>query len=399
MKKSKKLFYTFVLTLCCSIFLVQVKSSSYAEEVDLNDLSQGWEITEFESNIPGLDPEKIFVPLISQDQQEYGLRVNVGNPGKSSATAERKIPVKAGKTYHIKLYYGIAAKLGTRPGPIVGSIDFNGNTISKTDTDPALQDEIYEENYTAPSDGFYTITMHWECPVGSNIYLKVSAPFKDNFDWGVREYGQPVTIHYLDDQNNKLQDDVITSGMVGEGYQIEQPTFDGYTFTTIEGQTDNLISDQPQELTVRYTKIKTPIKGADVTVNYIDTSGKEISNPIVLDGNIGEHYTATQLVIEGYTFKEVKGSTTGTFTNQTQSVTYIYTKNDDSNLAIPEKPATPDKELSQNKLTTQSGAKLAEVVQQKLPTTDEAKTNLVTVGAIFILASMLLLLNKMRLEK
>uniref|UniRef100_UPI00163BD9F5 MucBP domain-containing protein n=1 Tax=Enterococcus faecalis TaxID=1351 RepID=UPI00163BD9F5 len=30
--------------------------------------------------------------------------------------------------------------------------------------------------------------------------------------------------------------------------------------------------------------------------------------------------------VDGYTFKEVQGSVTGTFTDQAQTVTYVYTK-------------------------------------------------------------------------
>ncbi|MGL5897113.1 MAG: MucBP domain-containing protein, partial [Lactococcus lactis] len=44
-------------------------------------------------------------------------------------------------------------------------------------------------------------------------------------------------------------------------------------------------------------------------------------------GNVGDDYTTEQKDIDGYTFKEVQGSATGTFTDQAQTVTYVYTKN------------------------------------------------------------------------
>ena len=44
-------------------------------------------------------------------------------------------------------------------------------------------------------------------------------------------------------------------------------------------------------------------------------------------GNIGETYNTEQKTIEGYTFKEVQGNTTGQFTDQVQTVNYVYTKN------------------------------------------------------------------------
>ncbi|WP_276405023.1 MucBP domain-containing protein, partial [Lactococcus garvieae] len=48
--------------------------------------------------------------------------------------------------------------------------------------------------------------------------------------------------------------------------------------------------------------------------------------PETLSGNVGEAYTSTQKTVSGYTFKEVQGSATGTFTDSPQTVTYVYTK-------------------------------------------------------------------------
>ena len=43
---------------------------------------------------------------------------------------------------------------------------------------------------------------------------------------------------------------------------------------------------------------------------------------------MGEAYTSTQKTVSGYTFKEVQGSATGTFTDSPQTVTYVYTKDE-----------------------------------------------------------------------
>ncbi|MGC2990820.1 MucBP domain-containing protein, partial [Enterococcus faecalis] len=70
---------------------------------------------------------------------------------------------------------------------------------------------------------------------------------------------------------------------------------------------------------------------ADVTVNYIDTDGNELKPSQKISGNIGESFDATtpdyRLEIEGYTLKEVRGNPTGKFTDQPQTVTYVYVKN------------------------------------------------------------------------
>ncbi|MGM0303907.1 hypothetical protein IGI66_003572 [Enterococcus sp. AZ048] len=66
-----------------------------------------------------------------------------------------------------------------------------------------------------------------------------------------------------------------------------------------------------------------------VKVKYVDTAGTPIAgvSEETLTGDIGEAYTTEQKVIDGYTFKEVQGSPTGVFSDQPQTVTYVYSKN------------------------------------------------------------------------
>lgn len=71
-----------------------------------------------------------------------------------------------------------------------------------------------------------------------------------------------------------------------------------------------------------------PVAGKDVTVKYEDESGKSIADEETLQGNTGEEYNSIQKDIDGYTFKEVKDDNpSGKFTDQAQTVIYIYTKN------------------------------------------------------------------------
>nr|WP_281346954.1 MucBP domain-containing protein [Weissella coleopterorum] len=87
--------------------------------------------------------------------------------------------------------------------------------------------------------------------------------------------------------------------------------------------------------------MKNPVKAADVTAKYVDENGKEIAKSEVQSGNIGDKYKTEQKKIAGYTFKEVQGNATGDFTEQAQTVTYVYQKND-NNSGEPAQPGTPD---------------------------------------------------------
>ena len=83
---------------------------------------------------------------------------------------------------------------------------------------------------------------------------------------------------------------------------------------------------QPQTVTYVYTK--NPAVVGDVTAEYVDTTGHSISDKVVQSGNVGDAYKTEQKSIDGYTFKEVQGNPTGEFTDQPQTVTYVYTKDD-----------------------------------------------------------------------
>ena len=72
--------------------------------------------------------------------------------------------------------------------------------------------------------------------------------------------------------------------------------------------------------------IELPDDKQSVTAHYVDTEGNAISDDVVKTGNIGDTYSTEQKTIPGYTFKEVQGSASGQFTDQEQTVTYVYTK-------------------------------------------------------------------------
>ncbi|WP_339000937.1 MucBP domain-containing protein (plasmid) [Lactococcus garvieae] len=139
-----------------------------------------------------------------------------------------------------------------------------------------------------------------------------------------KQSGKDVIAKYVDIEGNKISNDVVKFGAIGENYITEQKDIDGYTFKEVKGDTTGKFTDKAQSVTYVYTK--DPVAGADVTAHYQDIDGNKIADDVVKSGNIGEDYTTEQKDIDGYTFKEVKGDTTGKFTDKAQSVTYVYTK-------------------------------------------------------------------------
>ncbi|MDH6365908.1 MULTISPECIES: MucBP domain-containing protein [unclassified Breznakia] len=54
--------------------------------------------------------------------------------------------------------------------------------------------------------------------------------------------------------------------------------------------------------------------------------GDVIAKEDMLQGNIGEGYTTSQKQINGYTYKEIIGNQSGTFSDQKLTIIYVYTK-------------------------------------------------------------------------
>ncbi|MGL4481886.1 MAG: MucBP domain-containing protein [Lactococcus garvieae] len=152
--------------------------------------------------------------------------------------------------------------------------------------------------------------------------------------------GGDITAKYVDTEGLEISDDVVKVGNIGEAYTTEQKDIPGYTFKEVQGNASGKFTAQAQTVTYVYTKNELPHVSGTVLVKYIDTNGHSLSEDIVKSGAIGEGYSTEKKDIKGYTFKEVRGNVAGRYTNQVQTVTYVYTKNK----SISQVTATPQGE-------------------------------------------------------
>ncbi|MGM0000143.1 MucBP domain-containing protein [Enterococcus sp. DIV1444a] len=199
-----------------------------------------------------------------------------------------------------------------------------------------------------------------------------------------------VTAKYVDTEGNKISDEVVKTGNIGDDYTTEQKAIDGYTFKEVRGNPTGKFTDQPQ--TVTYVYVKNPVKAAEVTAKYVDTEGNKISDEVVKTGNIGDDYTTEQKAIDGYTFKEVRGNPTGKYTDQAQTVTYVYMKYK----IYPDSKADnklDHKDKTNNKETYSSS-------QHTLPKTGENKRlALISIGVGSVLLVLVLITSVLRFRK
>lgn len=159
------------------------------------------------------------------------------------------------------------------------------------------------------------------------LYERTQEGIADTYVWQpVLAQAEDVNIKYVDEDNKPIADDVVKTGSIGEDYTSEQKEIPGYTFKEVQGNPTGQFSDQAQTVVYIYTKDDiTPLTGT-VIVKYEDDKGNTLSDSVIKSGTVGENYTTEKKDIKGYFFKETRGKVSGTFTDETQTVTYVYSK-------------------------------------------------------------------------
>ncbi|MDG6142363.1 MucBP domain-containing protein [Lactococcus formosensis] len=239
--------------------------------------------------------------------------------------------------------------------------DYYGNTVPFSDitVDGSVDTSkvgTYKVTYSRILPAFFSAENQGEYSAVATITVKDAQPVK----------GGDVTAKYIDTDGNKISDDIVKTGSVGETYTTEQIAIDGYTFKEVQGKLTGQFTNQAQTVTYVYTKNEIPNVTGTVLVKYVDTDGNNISEDVVKSGTVGEGYSTEKKAIEGYTFKEVQGNTTGQFKNQPQTVTYVYSKNR-ANTVNPE-PKPENKPDSKDKNNNQG---ITSSDQHSLPATGE----------------------------
>ena len=221
---------------------------------------------------------------------------------------------------------------------MVKYVDTEGNEIHASQTISGNVGDSYDastEKYQLTIDG-YTLdksqlpenskgTFSEKAQTVTYIYTKNPIPAAD------------VTVEYADTEGNEIHASQTISGNVGDSYDAStekyQVTIDDYTLdeSQLPENSKGVFSETAQTITYIYKKNFVP--AADVTVEYVDTEGKEIHSSQTISGNVGDSFDAStdqyKLSIDGYTLDEsqLPENSKGVFSETAQTITYIYKKN------------------------------------------------------------------------
>ncbi|MBM7679075.1 OmpL47-type beta-barrel domain-containing protein, partial [Gracilibacillus alcaliphilus] len=137
--------------------------------------------------------------------------------------------------------------------------------------------------------------------------------------------GAPIEVNYVDETGKAVAEPEKLTGNLGEAYKTEPKIITGYQLIETPENATGTFTEEAQTVIYVYALIEEePTQGAPIEVNYVDETGKAVAEPEKLTGNLGEAYKTEPKVITGYQLIETPENATGKFTEEAQTVTYVY---------------------------------------------------------------------------
>ncbi|MBC1553148.1 LPXTG cell wall anchor domain-containing protein [Listeria booriae] len=218
------------------------------------------------------------------------------------------------------------------PAKIVGDRVVAKNPIQLPEGFPAMARKNFGLYFLSYDTATQEMSIDMETfALAHDNYLKTSYGYTYNRDGKIFNAGgtiimdveaPPVTVQYLDTEGTSIHDDSVLIGLYTDPYTSAAATIPGYTLKTSPANATGTYSEKVQTVTYVYEKIAT----RPVTVQYVDESGVSIAPTEVLTGDYGKAYTSEAQHIAGYVLLETPTNATGVFTEQAQTVTYMYHK-------------------------------------------------------------------------
>ncbi|GAB2533947.1 MucBP domain-containing protein [Gracilibacillus alcaliphilus] len=135
--------------------------------------------------------------------------------------------------------------------------------------------------------------------------------------------GAPVTVKYVDEEDNELIPSEELTGEIGEVYKTEPIQIGGYELIQIPGNAAGEFTNEAQTVIYVYASVEEAVEGT-IIIAYVDEAGHAIANRETRLGVVGERYETEPKAIEGYRLIQTPENATGQFTEEIQMVTYVY---------------------------------------------------------------------------
>lgn len=173
-------------------------------------------------------------------------------------------------------------------------------------------------------DGWYNDAKsnRWNAHDEENIYTEVITELtltgKQTLKAAHNRMGK-VIARYIDEEGNKLHDDIIYTGEMNTEYKTSSIFIKNYVLKEVDNEETGVFGKENILITYIYSKVKGTLR-----VKYIDTFGKVLHDDIVTENYIDTEYTTEEIKFDEFKLKEIKGNKEGKYTDGETTVTYIY---------------------------------------------------------------------------
>ncbi|MEI5990613.1 hypothetical protein A5881_002118 [Enterococcus termitis] len=134
--------------------------------------------------------------------------------------------------------------------------------------------------------------------------------------------GQPVTIRYLDENFQDIDEPTILSGKIDASFTALPKDIQTWVLKSTPDNTEGTFSQSAQEIIFTYEKAL----GQPIMIHYTDTEGNQLADTEVLHGQLETAFESISKHIAGWQLTALPENANGIFTNQQQIVHYFYRK-------------------------------------------------------------------------
>lgn len=194
-----------------------------------------------------------------------------------------------------------------------------------------------------------------------------------------------IIIEFVDESGQKLADNQLYHGRVGESLAVELPMITDYALPD-DVVTTYLFTETDQLITFTYTKKIPPLKMILLTVRLVDQEGAPVAEPLILSGVNGETYDVPLPEITGYQLPETTNRLSGVFNENEEEKRIVYQKIED--------------QMDQSSSETSTSVR-EEKKEQNLPKTGESPTiEFILIGVLLgIISSLGYILSAQRADR
>src|SRR5690625_1403507 len=157
-------------------------------------------------------------------------------------------------------------------------------------------------------------------PVGNNADTLRDFPIPE----ALLYRAAPVTIEHVDENGNELAPSENLTGNIGDPYETEPKNIDGYELIETPNNATGEFTEDDQTVTYVYKPVEETPEEGTVDVEYVDEDGNELADPEELTGAIDDSYETEPKDNDSYEVIEKPDMTRGEYTEDDQTVTYVY---------------------------------------------------------------------------